>query len=92
MGQPAGDHLNQPARHPVPLSELQSTVRARAVKIGIVAVPAAHAQGIIDELVHAGIRAILNYAPTAARVPPHVKLRGMDPVLALQSMTCYLRS
>ena len=43
-----------------PLSELQSIVRARSVKIGIVAVPAAHAQDIIDELVQAGIRAILN--------------------------------
>ena len=74
-----------------PLSELQSTVSARAVKIGIVAVPAAHAQDIINELVEAGIRAILNYAPTAARVPPEVKLRSIDPVLALQSMTYYLR-
>ena len=73
-----------------PISELASVVRARSIRIGIVAVPAAHAQRIIDLLVDAGIKAILNYAPTAARVPASVKLRSIDPVLSLQSMTYYL--
>ena len=73
-----------------PLSSLRTIVRARAIKIGIVTVPADHAQEVIDTLVQAGIKAVLNYAPFAPRVPPSVRVRNIDPVLALQSMTYYL--
>jgi redox-sensing transcriptional repressor len=75
----------------LPMAELAATVAAKDVKIGIVAVPAAQAQRVIDMLVAAGVKAILNYAPFSAQVPEGVKVRGIDPVLALQSMTFYLR-
>jgi redox-sensing transcriptional repressor len=58
--------------------------------IGVVAVPAEEAQRVIDSLVRGGVRAILNYAPLAAQVPPHVEVRQVDPVLQLQSMTYHL--
>lgn len=74
------------------LSELEATVRDRNIKIGIVTVPASHAQEVINLLVRAGIKSILNYAPVAPVVPPDVRVRGVDPVLALQSMTFYLKS
>jgi len=69
------------------ISELKATVLEQAIDIAIVAVPPAEAQGVIDELAASGIKAILNYAPVAARVPLGVRLQGIDPVLALQSMT-----
>ncbi len=84
VGRPVGNLTVQP------LSDMPTTVRDRSIEIGIVAVPAAHAQNVVDGLVHVGIRAVLNYAPVAARVPPGVQLRCIDPVLALQSMTCHL--
>ena len=62
------------------------------VDIGIVAVPAEAAQDVIDALVRCGVRAILNYAPTAAHVPKGVEIRRIDPVLALQGMTYYLKA
>jgi len=37
------------------------------------------------------VRAILNYAPTAVRTPAGVHVRQIDPVLALQGMTYYLK-
>ena len=61
------------------------------VSIGIVAVPAAQAQSVIDRLVETGIRGILNYAPVAPYVPRGVVVRNIDPVLSLQSMTYYLK-
>ena len=73
------------------VSELPDVLRAADVDIGIVAVPATHAQEVIDILVAAGIRAILNYAPIAPQIPPGVHIRQIDPVLALQSMTYYLK-
>jgi len=84
LGLPVGNLTVQP------FSALPATVRARTVDIGIVAVPAAHTQGVVDELARVGIRAILNYAPVAAQVPPGVHFRSIEPVLALQSMTCHL--
>ena len=48
------------------------------------------AQAVIDELVQAGVRGILNYAPIAPVVPPNTVIRNIDPVLSLQSMTFYL--
>lgn len=73
-----------------PVEEMADTVRNKKVSIGIIAVPAAHAQEVMDMMVQAGIRAILNYAPTTPQTPPGVKVRNLDPVHALQSMTYYL--
>jgi len=72
------------------IADLEKSVREKSVDIAIVAVPGADAQGVIDKLVQTGIRSILNYAPVSARVPKGVKIQGIDPVLALQSMTFYL--
>lgn len=60
------------------------------VKIAIVAVPASVAQEVIDDLVAAGVKSILNYAPKSAITPPDVRIRNVDPVVSLQSMTYYL--
>jgi redox-sensing transcriptional repressor len=54
-------------------------------------VPAAHAQAVVDRLVAAGVHAILNYAPISAHVPRDVTIRHIDPVLAMQSMTFYIK-
>ncbi len=74
-----------------PLSDLPSVLRETDVQIGIVAVPAATAQDVIDMLVANGVKAILNYAPIAAQAPASVRIRDIDPVLALQSMTFYVK-
>jgi len=74
-----------------PMKDLEKTVTDREIVIAIVAVPAAQAQMVIDQLVKCRIRGILNYAPVAPQVPMDVVLRNIDPVLSLQSMTYYLR-
>lgn len=74
------------------ISELGTTIASRGISIGIVAVPPAQAQKIINILAENGIRAILNYVPVALRVPKDVRMREIDPVIALQSMTFYLKS
>lgn len=75
-----------------PTSELPGYLRERNVDIGIVAVPAHAAREIIDMLVQGGVRSILNYAPVVMQVPDTVQVKNIDPVLALQSMTFYLKS
>ena len=71
---------------------LDQQLRKNPVEIGIVAVPAEHAQAVIDSLVRAGVHAILNYAPRAVQVPENVHVRQVDPAAALQSMTYYLKN
>ncbi len=73
-------------------SELEKVLSKNPVDVGIVAVPAEIAQDVIDSLVKCGVRAILNYAPIATHVPPGVYVRRIEPVLALQSMTYYLKN
>jgi redox-sensing transcriptional repressor len=75
-----------------PTADLTRYLEERQVDIGIVAVPAQAAGPLINELVAGGVRAILNYAPTAVAVPHNVEVKNIDPVLALQSMTFYLKS
>ncbi len=74
------------------VAELESVVRSRDVKIGIVSVPPPEAQTTIDAMVKCGIKAILNYAPIAAQVPADVKIRDIDPIVALQSLTYHLKT
>lgn len=72
--------------------ELEKTVRAKEIDIVIVAVPAEQAQPVTDRVVKCGVKAILNYAPIKVQVPSDVRVREIDPVLALQSMTFHLKS
>ncbi len=73
-----------------PMEELGEAIGGGDILIGIVAVPATYAQSVIDQLVAAGVKGILNYAPVAPHVPMNVVLRNIDPLLSLQSMTFYL--
>ncbi|HCQ19506.1 redox-sensing transcriptional repressor Rex [Dermacoccus nishinomiyaensis] len=52
--------------------------------IGIIATPATAAQQVADRLVVAGVRSILNFAPTVLTVPADVQVRGVDMAGELQ--------
>lgn len=84
VGQAVGEHRIQ---H---LDDAARVIRERDVRIAIVAVPASHGQEVVNQLVEAGITAILNYAPVAVHVPEHVRVEQIDPIVGLQSMTYYL--
>jgi len=72
------------------MDKLDEIVKREAISIAIVAVPVDRTQHVIDRLMECGVQAILNYAPIAPQVLPGVRIRNIDPVLSLQSMTYYL--
>jgi redox-sensing transcriptional repressor len=72
------------------MKQLAEVVKARGIRIAMLAVPAEAAQEVCDQLVAAGVRAILNYAPITLTVPPNVHVQYIDPVMHLQRMTYYL--
>ena len=86
------DHIGRQVNGVVVLdqAEIQKVVCDMGIRIGIIAVPASAAQRVADELIAAGVRAILNYAPVVLRVPSNVWTREIDPTSALQSLTYYL--
>lgn len=69
---------------------LPEKVKQNKIKIAMLAAPAVSAQEITDLLVKAGIKAIVNYAPTSLNVPSGVRVQYIDPVTHLQRMTYYL--
>ena len=70
--------------------DLAREVKARGVQIAIVAVPAEAAQSVADQLVAAGIKAVLNFAPTRIRLPRDVRLKDVDLSIELETLSFYL--
>ena len=67
--------------------ELDEALREGAVDIAIIAVPAEVAQGVVDRVVNAGVRAILNFAPVKLRVPDHVALKNVNMAVELEGLS-----
>ena len=72
------------------MAVMAEKVKQNKIKIAMLTVPAASAQEAADQLVKAGIKAILNYAPISLNVPSGVRVQYIDPVTHLQRMTYYL--
>lgn len=70
--------------------EMIDRIKSLGVKIAMLTVPVSAAQSVADQLVEAGVKAILNYAPISLNVPSHVKVQHIDPATHLQRMTYYL--
>jgi redox-sensing transcriptional repressor len=64
--------------------EIEPVIARHQVSIGVIAVPAAAAQGVCDRLVAAGITSILNFAPVVLSVPSGVDVRKVDLSIELQ--------
>ena len=69
------------------LEELGDFARREGISIGIVATPAGAAQEVADRLVRAGIRGILNFAPTRIEVPHGVSLRQVNLAVELEGLS-----
>lgn len=73
-----------------PIHAILAAVQHYRCQIAIIAVPAISAQQVADQLIEAGIKSILCYAPITLTVPPHVRVEYIDPVIYFQHMTFYL--
>lgn len=84
IGQQVGGFVIQDAKTMV------EAIREAGIKIAMLTVPAAAAQEVANQLIGAGVKAILNYAPISLSVLPGVMLQYIDPSIGLQRMTYYL--
>lgn len=74
----------------LPLSKLPDLVKRMKINIGIVTVPAEYAQGVVDVMVGAGIKAIWNFAPAPLRIPEGVILENARLTQSLAVLTSHL--
>ena len=85
--------VGQHSRDGVPIYDIRDfkkTVKRDGISIAVIAVPAAAAQPVVDLVVAAGIKAVLNFSPGALDVPPDVKLKGVDLTVSLESLSFFL--
>jgi redox-sensing transcriptional repressor len=85
--------VGQRSRGGVPIHDihdLKKIARRDGVSIGVIAVPAASAQHVVNLVVAAGIKAVLNFSPGALQVPPEVKLKSVDLTVSLESLSFFL--
>lgn len=71
-----------------PVSELSA---ADGIDIGVIATPVRAAQDVADALVAAGVRGILNFAPTVISVPERVRVEAVDFLAGLKRLAFYLQ-
>lgn len=60
------------------------------VTIGVIATPGPAAQLVCDQLVSAGVRSILNFAPVVLQVPDRVEVRKVDLAVEMQILSFHV--
>ena len=66
-------------------------ITAQNVKMAILAVPAVGAQQVVNQLIAAGIQAILNFAPVVLEVPEAVVVNNVDLAVELENLSYFIR-
>jgi redox-sensing transcriptional repressor len=72
------------------IADLEDFCRDERVDIALVTVPAGEADGTVERLGVAGVKAVLNFAPVKVRKPEGVLVRQVDLSSELMSLTFYL--
>lgn len=75
-----------PVRH---MEQLSTDVSEEGIAIAILAIPGEAAHNVAERLVRLGVRCILNFAPTALRVPG-ARIHNVDLSNELQILSFYL--
>jgi len=60
------------------------------IDVAVIAVPAPHAQSVLELVAKAGIKAVMNFAPTPLKVEEGVKLKTVDLTISLESLSYFL--
>ncbi|MCB5951582.1 redox-sensing transcriptional repressor Rex [Enterococcus sp. BWT-B8] len=68
------------------MDQLRNAIEEQGITVAISTVPSKYAQTAINEIVDAGITAILNFAPDRVNVPKHVNVQYIDLTTELQTL------
>jgi redox-sensing transcriptional repressor len=62
-------------------------LKENQIELVIIAVPADQAQKVVDQVVKAGVKSILNFAPANIKVPDHVFLRTVNMAMEIEHLS-----
>lgn len=79
-----GSTINERLIHDVAM--IQQVLASSNTQLGIIAVPAEHAQSVADDLVACGVTGILNFAPRRIEVPATISVSSVDFTLTLEQL------
>jgi redox-sensing transcriptional repressor len=75
----------------LPITKLSEFVLEQRIKMAIVTVPGTVAQEVANELVAAGVLAILNFAPIILQVPDNVVVNNVDLAIELENLSYFIQ-
>ncbi len=72
------------------LDDLAKVVKEQDIEIGVVATPAGKAQAVAQHLIDAGVKAILNFAPTQLQIVEGMFVENVDFTVKLDNLAYHL--
>lgn len=75
-----------------PVAKLESFCRTNKVLMGIITVPAKHAQQVCNMLINVGIKAIWNFAPVHLDVPAGILVQNQNMATSLAVLSVHLKA
>ncbi len=76
----------------LPMDRLETFCKSNKIRMGIITVPAAHAQEVCDQLIASGIKAIWNFAPTHLDVPANILVQNENMATSLAVLSMHLQA
>ncbi|OGX26669.1 MAG: hypothetical protein A2Y03_08490 [Omnitrophica WOR_2 bacterium GWF2_38_59] len=84
---------NETATPPVlPLEHLYEFVNRNKIEVGVIAVPYHAAQQVLDIMILAGIKGVMNFAPIALRAPKDLYINDVNLKLELESVAYFVNA
>jgi redox-sensing transcriptional repressor len=83
-------HVSRAGVNIYDVRQLRKVVRTDRISIAVIAVPAVAAQHVVNQVIAAGVKAILNFSPGPLSVPADVKLKSVDLTQSLESLSFFL--
>ncbi len=75
----------------LPDTQMTAFIRERSVKLAILTVPGSVAQQVANELIAAGVQAILNFAPAVLHVPEGIVVNSVDLAIELENLSYFVK-
>ncbi len=76
----------------LPMEQMEAFCREHNVHMGIITVPAEHAQQVCDRMIQCGIKAIWNFAPIHLDVPQHTLVQNENMATSLAVLSMHLQA
>jgi redox-sensing transcriptional repressor len=72
------------------IKKFKQVMDREGIDVAVIAVPAQYASQVLETVVKAGIKAVMNFAPAPLQVDDSIKLKSIDLTISLESLSYFL--